>query len=323
LAFTSKNLRTLVGAICLLTQMTQPVAAADDKTVITLGTATPGGGFVVYGDAVTKTIEEFDTGLSVEPRNTKGSAENIALLEAGKLDIGLVQGESYYEALNGIGRARVNLKIIAAMYPTAGMFVVRAGSTYRTIGDLKGRPVVFGARGSGFVILARYVLDGIGLDQERDFHAVYLDRAGDGPAMLRDGRVEALWGGGIGWPGFVEVMRGPGGGRFIVPTQEAIQRIRGRHPFLQRLTIPAGSYPGQVEALESVGSWSFILARPALSDDFAYRLTRALHLGEAVLARSLPQARETTVANTVAAAPSPELLHPGTRRYLAEIGAMK
>jgi hypothetical protein len=38
------------------------------------------------------------------------------------------------------------------------------------------------------------------------------------------------------------------------------------------------------------------------------------------LAQRLPQARETTAANTVAAAPRPELIHPGVLRYVREIG---
>ncbi len=86
------------------------------------------------------------------------------------------------------------------------------------------------------------------------------------------------------------------------------------------LTVPARSYPGQDGALTSVGSWSFVLARPSLPDDVAYRLARALHRGEAALGRRLPQARETTAANTVAAAPRADLIHPGVLRYLREIG---
>jgi hypothetical protein len=38
------------------------------------------------------------------------------------------------------------------------------------------------------------------------------------------------------------------------------------------------------------------MARPALPDDVAYRLARALHRGEAALGARLAQARETTVA---------------------------
>jgi TRAP transporter TAXI family solute receptor len=290
---------------------------------VTLGTATPGGGFPVYGQAVADTINQVDPTLEVRPRNTKGSTENVPLLEAGQLDLALVQGEVAHEALSGIGRAPADLRILAAMYSTPGMFVVRADSPYRTIEDLKGRPVAFGARGSGLIILARYVLDGLGLDRDRDFQAVLLDAAGDGPTMVMDGRVAALWGGGIGWPGFTVVARGPAGARFLVPDLEGIHRIQRKHPFLKLMAVPAGSYPGQAAELHSVGSWSFIMARPGLSDDVAYRLARALHRGESALGARLAQARETTAANTVAAVTRPELLHPGVRRYLTEIALLR
>jgi TRAP transporter TAXI family solute receptor len=294
----------------------QPIA-------VVLGTATPGGGFPVYGSAVADTIAETDPALAIEQRNTKGSTENVPLLEAGRLDIALVQGEVAHEAFAGIGRPPSTLTIVAAMYSTPGMFVVRADSPARTIDDLRARPVAFGARGSGLVILARYVLDGLGLDQERDFQAIYLDRAGDGPAMVIDGRAAALWGGGQGWPGFGAVAKGPAGARFIAPDAQGIARILAKHAFLKPMTVPAGAYPGLSAPLASVGSWSFILARPDLSDEVAYRLARALHRGEAALARRLPQAQETTAANTLAAAPRRELVHPGVLRYLREIGVAR
>jgi hypothetical protein len=287
---------------------------------IVLATATPGGGFPVYGDAVAAVINEIDDGLRVETRNTKGSTENVPLLEAGEVDLALVQGEVVHEALNGIGRPPAALWVLSAMYSTAGMFVVRADSPARAIQDLTGRAVAFGARGSGLVILARYVLEGLGLDQQRDFEAVYLDRAGDGPAMVLDGRVAALWGGGAGWPGFVTVAQGPPGARFITPDAGGIRRIRSRHPFLKALSVPSGSYPGQATPIASVGSWSFIMARPTLPDAVAHRLARALHQGERALAARLPQAGETTLANTLGAVARRELIHPGVRAYAADVG---
>jgi uncharacterized protein len=298
-------------------------ALAQDRLVVTLGTATPGGGFPVYGDAVAETINVMDPALEVRTRNTKGSTENVPMLERGELDLGLVQGEVAHEALTGVGRPPADLRILAAMYPTPGLFVVRADSPVKKIEDLRGKPVAFGARGSGLVVLARYVLDGLGLDQERDFQAVYLDRAGDGPAMVLDGRVAALWGGGIGWPGFVSVGRAPGGARYLAPDADGLRRIQAKHAFLKPMSVPAGSYPGQDAAIPSVGSWSFIMARPTLADDTAYRLARALHRGHASLAARLPQAADTTAANTAAAAPRPELIHPGVRRYLTEIGLLR
>jgi hypothetical protein len=303
--------------------LAQDLRLAVIKLVLSLGTATPGGGFPLYGGAVAEVINQTDSSISIEPRNTKGSTENIPLLEAGNLDLALVTGEPAYEAFAGIGRPRTNLKIIAAMYSTPGMFVVRADSSYKSIRDLVGKPIAFGARGSGLVILSRYVLDGIGLDQDKDFQAIYLDNAGDGPAMVLDGRVAALWGGGLGWPGFTSVAQSSGGARFIAPNEDEVARIRDKHAFLKSMTVPAESYPGQSAPIHSVGSWSFILVRPTLDDDVAYRLTRALHRAEDALGKRLKQARETTAANTVAAAPRLELIHPGVLRYLREAGVVR
>jgi uncharacterized protein len=184
------------------------------KTTIRFGTATPGGGFPLYGNAFADVMNAADPTLSIEPRNTKGSNENIPLLEAGQIDIATVAGEPSYEAFMGIGRPRTHLKILTAMYSSPGMFVVRADSPYKTIRDLVGQPIAFGAKGSGLPILSRYVLDGLGLKQDEDFKSVYLDHAGDGPAMVLDKRVAALWGAGVGWPGFTAIATSSGGARF-------------------------------------------------------------------------------------------------------------
>jgi uncharacterized protein len=284
------------------------VQKTDQKTTISLGTATKGGGFPPYGDAFAAAIAEADPTLSIEPRNTKGSSENIPMLEADQLDLGLVAGESLYQALQGIGRPRANLRILTAIYSTAGVFAVRGDSPYRTIQDLVGKTVAFGAKGSGIPILSRYMLDGIGLKQDEDFKAIYLDHAGEAPPMVLDGRAAALWGAGI---------------RFIAPDAGEIARMAAKHSFLKPLTLPAGSYPGQTTPIHSMGSWSFVLARVDLDDEVAYRLARALHGAEAGLCQKLAQACETTAANTVAAVPDLQLIHPGVLRYLREIGLVK
>jgi TRAP transporter TAXI family solute receptor len=221
------------------------------------------------------------------------------------------------------GRDKTNVKILTAIYSSPGMFVVRADGPYETIRDLVGQPVAFGAKGSGLPILSRYILDGLGLKQDEDFKSIYLDRAGDGPAMVQDGRAAALWGAGVGWPGFAAVAESPARARFIAPDASEIARIRAKYAFLKPLTVPANSYPGQTAPIDSVGSWSFILVRQNLPDDITYRLAKTLHGAEATLCKKLSQACETTAANTVAAAPSVEFIHPGVLKYFREIGVVK
>jgi uncharacterized protein len=320
----------LAFLVCIGVVLLAPVAAAEERdkaiqqTEITLGTATPGGGFPLYGNAFAEVMNAADPSIVIKTQNTNGSNENIPMLETGQLEIALVAGEPAYEAFMGLGgRDKTNTKILTAIYSSPGMFVVRADSPYKTIQDLVGKPIAFGAKGSGLPILSRYILDGLGLKQDEDFKAIYLDRAGDGPAMVEDGRAAALWGAGVGWPGFASVAKSAGGARFIAPDAGEIARIRAKHTFLKPLTVPAGSYPGQITAINSVGSWSFILVRANLPEGVTYQLAKTLHGVEGTFCKKLSQACETTAANTVAAAPSIDLIHPGVLKYFREIGVVK
>ena len=279
-----------------------------------LGTATPGGGFPVFGAAYSEMLNAQEPRLNIETRNTKGSTENVPLLEAGKLDLGLVAGELASAALAKPG---TGLRIVAAMYSSPGLFIVRADSPVRRIADLTGKPVVLGPQGSGITVLGRTVLDSLDIK----ITEITLEKAADGPPMLADGRAAALWGAGVGWPAFAAIARG--GGRFVAPDAGEIRRILEKNPALQAVTLPAKSYPGQDAPLPSVGSWSYVLARPGLGEEQGYLLARALHRAESPLAARLDQARETTVANTVAAAPKRELIHAGALKYFREAGFLK
>jgi TRAP transporter TAXI family solute receptor len=277
--------------------------------VLILGTATPGGGFPLYGAAFAEMVNAQEPRVRIEPRNTKGSTENVPLLEEGKVDLALVAGEIASAAL---AKPDTRLRIVAAMYSSPGMLMVRGDSPYRSLSDLRGKTVVMGTQASGVTALGRTVLESLSIP----VNPIFLEKAADGPPMLTDGRADGLWGAGVGWPAFAALAKQ--GGRFIGPSPEEIKQILAKNPALQAVTLPAKSYAGQDAPLPSVGSWSYVLATDKLKDDTAFLLARAVHRAEGPLAARLEQARETTMVNTVAAAPRPELLHPGVRRYLRE-----
>ncbi|HEY9448072.1 MAG TPA: TAXI family TRAP transporter solute-binding subunit, partial [Burkholderiales bacterium] len=204
--------------------------------VLILGTATPGGGFPLYGDAFAEMVNAQEPKIRVQPRNTKGSNENVPLLEARKLDLALVAGEIASAAL---AKPDTPLRVVAAMYSSPGMFIVRGDSPHRSIADLRGKTVVMGTQASGVTQLGRTVLDSLGIEVK----PVFLEKAADGPPMLMDGRAEALWGAGVGWPAFTSLAKQ--GGRFITPSSSEIDVILKKNPTLQAVTLPAKSYPGQ------------------------------------------------------------------------------
>lgn len=299
----------------LLGCMSSASSVSAEPTRVSLATATKGGGFELYGSVAAQVINELQPELHVVPENTKGSVENISLLAEGKFDLALVQGVAAFEALAGIGQKPAKLKVIAAIYSSPGMFVVRSDHASRSVVDLVGKPIAWGAKASGLTLMARYVMDGLGLDRDRDFQSQFLNRAGDGPPLVLKGEVAALWGAGTGWPGFTRVMAV--GGRFVGLTEAEIEKVTDKHSFLKPMTVPAGSYEGQDEAVHTVGVWNFMMSRPDLPDTTAYMIARALGDGKQLLAAKLPQASETTPDNTRAAAERSDI-HPGVLRYLDE-----
>ena len=156
----------------------------------------------------------------------------------------------------------------------------------------------------------------------RGFQQIILEKAAEGPKLVLEKKAEALWGAGIGWPGFVKVANAPGGARFIPPDPSQVEMVSKKHPHLIRMTVPAGTYKGQEKDIHSLGLWSLILVRPDLDEDTVYRLARAIDKGHDDLTKRLAQGRYTQAANTVKHVPLGRI-HRGAVRYYREIGLIE
>ncbi|MCJ2045615.1 TAXI family TRAP transporter solute-binding subunit [Methylobacterium sp. J-078] len=299
------------------------VRAQDGRTTrLVLATATPGGSFPAFGEALAEAMRETDPGLMLTLRPSKGSQENLALLRAGSVDLALVQGEYAYDALGVEKGSETGLSVVAPVSASPGLFVVRADSPIHAVADLRGRRVALGTHASGLTVMGRSVLRGSGIDPDHAITPILLDRAGDGAAMVLDGRADALWGAGTGWPGFHVLADAPGGARFFGPAPEAIEPILALHPSLRRVRVPAGALRGQETPVETVGSWSFVLARAGVEAGAVARLVRAMDRGNAALARAYPAGGDAAPRNLASAVPA-AWLHPESAAYLRETGALR
>jgi TRAP transporter TAXI family solute receptor len=281
-----------------------------------LGTTPDGGGFAPYSVALVETLKSLDHGLAIRTVDTKGSTDNAERLKAGSIDLGLISGEVFNESES---RQPGRLKVVSVMYYTPGMFAVLNNSPHKSIMDLRGQPIVWGPRGTGSAVQARYVMGGLGLDIDRDFVPLYPSDFTDGPPLIFAGKAAAMWGSGLRQPAFVTIAKHPIGVRFIVPTGAEIARIRARYPFLVPLTVRSGTYPGDNTAVTTVGSWSFIVARSDLDPTIVRRLAADLHKAEQQALKS-PYLAQTTAANTLAGVSSFDELHPGVLAYYKDAG---
>jgi TRAP transporter TAXI family solute receptor len=291
-------------------------SASAQSASLRLGTTPEGGGFAPYTVALVETLKSIDRGLALRTVDTSGSTDNAERLKAGSIDLGLMSGEVFNESES---REPGRLKVVSVMYYTPGMFAVLANSPHRSIQDLRGQPIVWGPRGTGSAVQAHYVMGGLGLDPDRDFNALYPPDFTDGPPLIFAGKAAAMWGSGLRQPAFVTIAKHPIGVRFIVPTAEETARIRARYPFLVPLTVRGGTYPGQSSSVTTIGSWSFIAARPDLDPIIARRLATDLHKAEQQSLKS-PYLAQTTAANTLAGVNSFDELHPGVLGYYKDAG---
>jgi len=292
------------------------------QPVVSLGTASEGGSFLIYALAFLDAMRAVDPALEIRSVPTRGTLDNVPKLEAAEIDLGMVSGEVAHELFEGIGRPASDLKVLTVMYSTPGMFAVRADSRYRNIGDLRGRPIVWNTKNSGLEVQARYMMAGLDLDLEKDFQPIYPDNLTDGPQMVIEGRAAALWGGGLRWPGFVDVASSPRGARFVVPSPSEMEQIRDKFDFFKPVAVPAGLYPGQYDTIETLGSWSYVLARAQFPDAVGYRLAKDLYKIERAGSLSR-QLTESTAKNTLGAVPRTDLLQPGVLRYYREAELLK
>lgn len=300
--------RAVLGVATAVLLGLRRVAAteADDRPLV-IGTSTPGGGFALYGTTLEQVLNARAGRTLVRARPTGGTAENIALLQRREIDAALIQGTAASE-LFAEGPAS-GWRVLFAMYPSPGLLAVPAASRATRLEDLVGRPVVFGVRASGLVTLARQVFDGIGLDIDRDFGALYVAEAAESPRLVIAGRADALWGAGEGWPGFVRLAQAPGGARFLGPSAAQVGTIVAKYPLLRPMRVAAGAYPGIDAPLATVGSVNFIVTRDDLDDARAARFVDAMTAAGPALAAVLPQAAFGTFANTISSVPSPAVLH--------------
>jgi TRAP transporter TAXI family solute receptor len=290
--------------------------ASAQSANLRLGTTPEGGGFAPYSVALIETLKSIDRGLVIRTLDTNGSTDNAERLKAGSIDLGLISGEVFHESES---REPGRLKVVSVMYYTPGMFAVLNNSPHKTISDLRGQPIIWGPRGTGSAVQARYVMGGLGLDIDRDFTAIYPPDFTDGPPLIFAGRAAAMWGSGLRQPAFVTIAKHPIGVRFIVPSGEEIARIRAKYPFLVPLTVRSGTYPGDNTAVTTVGSWSFIAARADLDPAIGRRLANDLYKAEQQALKS-PYLAQTTSANTLAGVNSFDELHPGVLGYYKDAG---
>jgi hypothetical protein len=321
-----KFLKTLALGVALTLSTT---AAQAQETDYVLNTASTGGTYHPVGTAIS-TLSKIKLlpkeKFSLTAVNSAGSGANVQALGSGTADFAILQGLFGAYAKTGTGpvsEPQENIRSITMLWQNVEHFVVPTElaktGTMDDLIALKGQAAGMGRQSSGTIGSNRVLLEGLGINMDEDFELMY---GGYGPtgAALANGQIVAA-GLPAGPPvGAVTQLMAANSGKFtilnVTPEQGAAMD-NGRNLWVP-YTLEAGTYPGQTEAIETVGQPNFLAVNDTVDENHVYMLTKTMFENLSFLQAIHPATKAMAVEKALAGLPVP--LHPGAQRYYEEVG---
>ena len=255
--------------------------------------------------------------LSGNPRRQyKNAAERERAKEGDSADLAFVQSTALTMASSD---QREKLRALAGLYRDFIQVVVRGDSKIKGLADLRGRRVYIGKDNSGTKQIAEAILKGVGI-VEGDYTRV---GATDGfmaaSRKLQNGDLDvAIITAGIPTEAVKEALEE--GGCRLVTVNISPEQIRASTPafdqVFQQAKIPANSYEGQGESIQTLGVQVILASRKDLDADLVSLILGAVfdRIKDLLLVHSAAQDIRFQEASMLKLPPGMRL-HPGAKRF--------
>lgn len=309
------------AALAMAALITVTPAVAQDRSgwpsSLTIGTASQGGTYFVYGNGLAGYIGEA-LGINASGEVTGGPVQNATLVQMGDHAIGLVTMGPAYEAWTGVselapGLEHTSLRALFPMYQTPFQVVVMANSGITSVSDLAGRRVSVGPAGGTPGTYWPRFLNTLGVNA-----TVSNAGAADAAGQLKDGLIDAFaFAAGVPISAFSQLAAEADVVMFGFNEAE-LATILEAHPEVAALTIPAGTYAGHDYDQQSVSMWNFAIAGEDMPESLAYEIVRLVMENNDRMMQIHSSASETILDNVLNNGFLP--FHPGAVRYYEERG---
>jgi TRAP transporter TAXI family solute receptor len=311
--------RILCGAIAIGLSIVPAAASADDfVNILTGGTS---GVYYPLGVAISKVLTDKVEGTRPSVQATKGSVENLNLLQGGKGEIAFTLGDSLAAGVAGSADAGFKapldkVRTLGAIYPNYVQIVASQESGIKSIADLKGKRVSVGAPKSGTELNARAILAAAGMSYDDLAKVEYLDFA-QSVELMKNRQLDAtLQSAGLGVASIRDLAVSVPITVVSVPAEIA---AKIGQPFFTA-TIPANTYEGQSAEVTTVAVPNFLVTRADLPEELVYKLTQAIFENVSELEAAHAAAKGIKIETAAKGSPAP--LHPGAAKYFTEKNVM-
>lgn len=296
--------------LCLMLLLLSGCSAS--QSTIRFGAADIGGMYYAFANTFTDLANEEVTNYEFETRTTAGSAANLRLLSDNYIELGIAQADLMEDAY----KDNSNLRAIAGLYTEACQLVVKADSDIQSLNDLTGRTVSVGAEESGTELNANQILEFAGMPSEiiTTKNMDYIEAAHE----LESGEIDAFFCTAGLTTTVIDELSRECDIRLISLDESVIDKMLSYSDAYSRYTIPAGTYKGQDEDINTIGVKSVLVTTDAMSDDVVEQLTGMLFekTNELQYSTSLDLQLDESFAVDGIAIP----FHEGAAKYYEEKG---
>lgn len=298
------------------------LAGCGDTKYFSVATASSGGTYYPIGVGLGNLWTEQLDGIKVTGQSSAGSIENIDLLRKGEADLAILQGLIGAQAIEGSGNFEGNayedLRSITMLWGNVEHFVLMDDKVETgTISDIEGTTFSVGPQASGTEQSTLTIMEGIGLTKE-NITPEYLGY-GDTVSAMRDGRLD---GGslpaGVPVSSIMDMYASGVKATVLDVTDEQLEAINSVYNTWYRYVIPAGTYPGVDEEINTIAQPNFLAGSKDLDEEVVYQLTKAIFENLEQVHSIHSSAEEVSLETALEGLPAP--LHIGAYKYFEEVG---
>jgi TRAP transporter TAXI family solute receptor len=304
------------------------LASASAQTFITIGTGGVTGVYYPAGGAICRLVnkDRSEHGIRCSVESTGGSVYNVNTMRSGELDMGVVQSDVQYNALNGEGEEFEgagpfeDLRAVFSVHPEPFTVVARADSGIESFDDLKGKRVNVGNPGSGQRATMEVLMDAKGWTMD-DFALASELKSAEQAQALADNKIDAIVFT-VGHPsGSIQEATTTVDAKLVSVAGPEVEELVKNNPYYSTATIPGGMYRGTDSDVETFGVKATFVSSATVPDEVVYTVTRAVFENFEDFKKLHPAFASLEKEDMVSQALSAPL-HPGAEKYYKEAGLM-
>jgi len=283
------------------------------------GTGGTAGTYYAYGGVIAQYMRNY-ADVRVTAVSTGGSKVNIQSIQDGDFQLGFTQSDVMSYAWNGTRAfetdgATHDFRVLGCLYAET-VQLITMDEDINSVEDLKGKSVSIGEAGSGVYFNAMDVLNGAGITLD-DIKPQYQSFE-DSKESLKDGKIDAAFIVAGAPTTAITELATTNGVKLINIDGEFRDKILEECPYYNALTIPAGTYPGQDEDVETITVEATLIVSANVDEETVYNLTAAIfdHTEDITVENAKGAELSLETATSVSDVP----YHEGAARYYAEHG---